>query len=100
MQSYWARMNLPQPVMPAAQRYALLKGQTAVVTRANSGIDRAIRVALGRAGADIVVNYVVNPEDAEAVAQEIRSNGATGHDCPCRRVGRGASASHVRCGGA
>jgi len=45
------------------------------VTGANSGIGRAIAVALGRAGADVIVNYVVNPEDAEAVAEEIRNNG-------------------------
>jgi glucose 1-dehydrogenase len=53
----------------------LLKGQTALVTGANSGIGRAIAVALGTAGANVIVNYVANPADAEAVAEEIRSGG-------------------------
>ncbi|WP_419144812.1 SDR family oxidoreductase [Achromobacter deleyi] len=52
-----------------------LKGQTALVTGANSGIGRAVAVALGKAGADVVVNYVTNPADAEVVAEEIRSGG-------------------------
>lgn len=37
----------------------LLKGQKALVTGANSGIGEATAIAPGRAGADIVVNYVV-----------------------------------------
>jgi len=68
-------MNLPEPVLPAPQVLTLLEGQTALVTGANSGIGRAIAVALGRAGADVVVNYVVGPEDAEAVVAEIRGFG-------------------------
>lgn len=35
----------------------LLKGQRALVTGASSGIGRAIALALGEAGADVVVNY-------------------------------------------
>jgi glucose 1-dehydrogenase len=53
----------------------LLKGQTALVTGANSGIGRAIAISLGKAAANVVVNYVTKPEDAEAVAEEIRSGG-------------------------
>jgi glucose 1-dehydrogenase len=53
----------------------LLKGQTALVTGANSGIGRAIAISLGKAAANVVVNYVAKPEDAEAVAEEIRSGG-------------------------
>jgi glucose 1-dehydrogenase len=45
------------------------------VTGANSGIGRAIAVALGRAGANVAVNYIVRPEEAEEVAAEIRSHG-------------------------
>ncbi|MBV8888076.1 MAG: SDR family oxidoreductase [Alphaproteobacteria bacterium] len=52
-----------------------LAGQKALVTGANSGIGQAVAVALGTAGADVAVNYVTNPEAAEAVAQEIRRNG-------------------------
>jgi len=75
MNTYYAHMNLPEPVIPALQALALLKGQSALVTGANSGIGRAIAIALGRAGADVIINYVANPADAEAVAEEIRSGG-------------------------
>jgi glucose 1-dehydrogenase len=75
MQSYYSRMNLPEPIVPAVQAVRLLKGQTALVTGANSGIGRAIAVALGRAGANVAVNYIVRPEEAEEVAAEIRSHG-------------------------
>ncbi|MGL6110950.1 MAG: SDR family oxidoreductase [Rubrivivax sp.] len=68
-------MKLPQPVLPALQNLSLLKGQTALVTGANSGIGRAIALALGQAGANVVVNYVAKPDDAEAVADEIRRGG-------------------------
>jgi len=53
----------------------LLIGQKALVTGANSGIGRAVAIALGRAGADVVVNYVVGEDAAEAVVQQIRSSG-------------------------
>ena len=75
MKSYYAQMNLPEPVMPAVQTIKLLQGQTALVTGANSGIGRAIAISLGKAAANVVVNYVTKPEDAEAVAEEIRSGG-------------------------
>src|SRR4030095_13221338 len=75
VKSYYSRMNLPEPVVPVVQALRLLKGQTALVTGANSGIGRAIAIALGRAGANVIVNYVTRPEDAEAVAAEIRGHG-------------------------
>ena len=75
MKSYYEHMNLPQPVLPSLQHLALLKGQTALVTGANSGIGRAIALALGQAGANVVVNYVAKPEEAEAVAAEVRAAG-------------------------
>ena len=75
IKSYYSRMNLPEPIVPAVQAVRLLKGQTALVTGANSGIGRAIAIALGRAGANVIVNYVARPEDAAEVAAEIRSHG-------------------------
>jgi glucose 1-dehydrogenase len=36
----------------------LLKGEKALVTGVNSGIGRAVAVSLGKAGADVAVNYV------------------------------------------
>jgi glucose 1-dehydrogenase len=53
-----------------------LKGQMALVTGASSGIGAGVARALGRAGASVVVNYVVGPDTAEAVADEIRAGGA------------------------
>ncbi|WP_030766369.1 SDR family oxidoreductase [Streptomyces sp. NRRL F-2664] len=53
----------------------LLKGQKALVTGANSGIGRATALALGRAGADVVVNYVADRESADEVVREIASFG-------------------------
>ncbi|UXY25615.1 SDR family oxidoreductase [Streptomyces sp. HUAS TT20] len=53
----------------------LLKGQKALVTGANSGIGKATAIGLGRAGCDVVVNYVAGREDAEQVVDEIRAMG-------------------------
>lgn len=52
-----------------------LKGKTALLTGANSGFGRAIALGLAREGADVAVNYVVNPEAAKEVVGEIRAMG-------------------------
>jgi glucose 1-dehydrogenase len=52
-----------------------LAGQKALVTGANSGIGEAVAVALGRAGADVVVNYVVGDDAAQAVVHDIQKSG-------------------------
>jgi glucose 1-dehydrogenase len=46
-----------------------------LVSGANSGIGRATAIGLARAGADVVINYVTNPEAAEEVAQVITGFG-------------------------
>jgi glucose 1-dehydrogenase len=53
----------------------MLQGQRAIVTGAGSGIGRAIALALGQAGADVVVNYVSGTDTAEEVAAQIRTGG-------------------------
>ena len=60
------------------QRFAMMmcEGGTALVTGANSGIGEAIAIGLGEAGANVVVNYVVDPASAEDVADKIRSFGS------------------------
>ncbi|MEU9419970.1 SDR family oxidoreductase [Streptomyces sp. NPDC048272] len=53
----------------------IVRGQKVLVTGANSGIGKATAIRLGRAGADVVVNYVFGPETAEEVVEEIKSFG-------------------------
>jgi glucose 1-dehydrogenase len=52
-----------------------LRGQRALVTGANSGIGAAVARALAQAGARVVINYVVNPEAAAAMVEDIRTEG-------------------------
>jgi len=59
----------------------LLSGQKALVTGANSGIGRSVAIALGQAGADVVVNYVIGEEAADAVVAEIQQAGAKAFAC-------------------
>ncbi len=54
-----------------------LRGQTALVTGANSGIGEAVARAMAAAGASVVINYVSRPEAAESIAEDIvRAGGA------------------------
>ncbi len=53
-----------------------LTGQRALVTGANSGIGKGVALALGKAGAKVVVNYISSEEDANAVVEEIKANGS------------------------
>jgi len=68
--------TFPEPVMPACSVQKLLRGQKALVTGASSGIGKAVAIALGHAGADVLVNYVSGPDDADAVAHEIQRCGS------------------------
>ncbi len=54
------------------------KGRTAIVTGASSGMGRAIALALGRAGANVGINYNRNQAAAEAIKEEIDSAGGSG----------------------
>jgi glucose 1-dehydrogenase len=55
--------------------YRPLRGQRALVTGGSRGIGRAIAAALAQAGADVIVNYSGHAQDAESLADEIRSYG-------------------------
>jgi glucose 1-dehydrogenase len=73
---YFAEQGLPEAVAPACPIVKHLTGQAAIVTGANSGIGRGIALALGHAGADVVVNYVSREEEAAKVVDEIRRCGS------------------------
>ena len=53
-------------------------GQVALVTGGSRGIGRAIAVALGEAGAYVVINYRGNQEAAEETLEELHGRGGQG----------------------
>jgi glucose 1-dehydrogenase len=61
--------------IPARPIPKVLVGQKALVTGASSGIGRATALALGQAGAEVVVNYVAGDDRAAAVVDEIHRAG-------------------------
>ncbi|MAC65433.1 MULTISPECIES: SDR family oxidoreductase [Zunongwangia] len=48
-----------------------LKGQTCIVTGSSSGIGKAVAIAIGKEGANVIINYHSSKEEAEEVAHEI-----------------------------
>ena len=55
-----------------------LAQQTAIVTGGSSGIGKACAIALGQAGANVIVNYAGNPRGAEESVAEIEAAGGKG----------------------
>jgi len=66
----------PEIVMPQCQAEKVLKGQKALVTGGSSGIGKAVAIELGKAGADVVVNYVRGDDQAREVVAEIEKSGS------------------------
>jgi glucose 1-dehydrogenase len=48
-----------------------LKGKVAIVTGGNSGIGKGIVLALAEQGANVVIDYVANPEATEELEQQV-----------------------------
>jgi glucose 1-dehydrogenase len=75
MRDYWAEQKGKPAPAEHAPIVRSLAGQNAIVTGANSGIGRAVAMALGRAGANVVVNYVSKEQNAAKVVEQIRACG-------------------------
>ena len=56
--------------------YQPLNGQKALVTGARSGIGEGVALALGAAGAAVVVNYSRNADSARRIADKIKAGGS------------------------
>ncbi|MCX7523109.1 glucose 1-dehydrogenase [Microbacterium sp. STN6] len=52
-----------------------LEGKAAVITGADSGIGRAVAIAFAREGADVLIAYLNEDEDAEETARWVREAG-------------------------
>jgi glucose 1-dehydrogenase len=61
--------QLPDIHMPRCEQRKVLRGQKAIVTGGSSGIGKAIAIALGHAGADVMVNYLRGDDEAQQVAE-------------------------------
>ena len=68
--------EFPEVAMPDCPARKLLAGQKGLVTGANSGIGKAVAIALGEAGADVVVNYRSGDEAAQEVVDKIKAAGS------------------------
>ena len=71
-----------------------LKGKTAVITGGDSGIGRAVAIAFAREGADVVISYLNEDDDAKETARWVEEAGRRAVLVPgdldtaeqCRRV--------------
>lgn len=67
--------DLPPVVMPEVEHGKALAGQKALVTGASSGIGKAVAIAMGEAGADVVVNYIAGEDSAQELVDAIKDQG-------------------------
>src|SRR5690242_3653109 len=52
-----------------------LKGKCAVITGGDSGIGRAVAIAFAREGADVLISYLSEHEDAKETARYVEESG-------------------------
>ena len=67
------RSRSKKPALDIEPRSPSLVGHTAIVTGSSKGLGKAIALALGAAGAKVVINYFNGQEQAEATLQELRA---------------------------
>jgi glucose 1-dehydrogenase len=58
-------------------QYRRLKGQSALVTGANSGIGKAVALEMAKEGAKVLINYLTNEDSVKEMLEEIKSFGGT-----------------------
>lgn len=66
----------PEATRPVCTPHQKLCGQTALVTGATSGIGKAIAVAMGKAGANVVINYLRTRPVIDEMVTEIKAAGS------------------------
>ena len=76
VRNIYPKKDYPKPCMPNPEHNKILKGQKALVTGANSGIGKAVALGLGRAGALVVINYVVDDGTVDQMIKEIKGYGS------------------------
>ena len=76
VRNIYPKKDYPKPCMPNPEHNKILKGQKALVTGASSGIGKAVAIALGRAGASVLINYVVDDGTVDQMIKEIESYGS------------------------
>src|SRR5690606_13955005 len=54
-----------------------LRGKVAVITGGDSGIGRAVAIAFAREGADVVISYLSEDDDARSTAELLEAAGRT-----------------------
>ena len=75
-----------------------LEGRNAIITGADSGIGRAVAIAFAREGANVLISYLKEHDDAEETARLIREAGRkavllagdVSEEVQCRKIVQGA----------
>lgn len=76
VRNIYRKKDYPKPRMPKINVNKVLKGQKALVTGASSGIGKAVALALGKAGASVLINYVVDDGTVDQMIKEIKGYGS------------------------
>src|SRR5262245_1706281 len=76
MPGYTAKMQpVPDHGEEAYKGSGRLMGKKAIITGGDSGIGRAVAIAYAREGADLVISYLLEHEDAEETKRQVEAAG-------------------------
>lgn len=62
--------------------FGRLTGRAAIITGGDSGIGRAVALAFAREGADVIISYLNEDQDAQEIVQAVKDSGRTGIAVP------------------